>query len=448
MPDAAADPLTHGSDPCLTTRALGLLVLGLLLPVSAVAQELPSTLEFSFSNPGARSLGLGGAFVALADDATAAFANPAGLVQLTRPEISIEARTWSYSTPFTEGGRVTGRPTGILLDDSPGLRTARAGEDVSSLSYLSFVYPKGPWALALYRHQLANFEQFSETQGLFADEVEFPDSPPRLSDLRTFAELGVVTSGAAVAYRLSEDWSLGLGISYHEAELDVESSLWAVANPTREESLFGPNPFLPETRLASGFLDSQDSDWSLTLGMLGQLSRRWTGAAFYRRGPEFDIRSEIFSGPGLAPLFPDGTRLDTDLSVFRLPHVFGLGVAFRPLDALTIAFEWDRVEYSRIFSDDDSRRLEDGDELHVGVEYVWIRAKPIVALRSGVWLDPDHRIRTIDDDLRQQALLRGGHDEWHYSLGVGLAFERFQIDLGADVSDLVDRVALSAIYNF
>ena len=56
---------------------------------AASAQERPF-LETSFSSPGARSLSLGGAFVAMADDATAAFANPSGLVQLARPEVSIE----------------------------------------------------------------------------------------------------------------------------------------------------------------------------------------------------------------------------------------------------------------------------------------------------------------------------------------------------------------------
>ena len=62
-------------------------------PGSVFAQaELPPTFEFSFSNPGARSIGFGGAFAALADDATAAFANPAGLVQLVDPEVSIEGR--------------------------------------------------------------------------------------------------------------------------------------------------------------------------------------------------------------------------------------------------------------------------------------------------------------------------------------------------------------------
>ena len=51
-------------------------------------------------------------------------------------------------------------------------------------------------------------------------------------------------------------------------------------------------------------------------------------------------------------------------------------------------------------------------------------------------------------DIVEQALLRGGDDELHHTVELGFAFERFQIDLSADLSDLVDRVALSAIYSF
>jgi hypothetical protein len=45
-----------------------------------MAQQAIVPLHLSISDPGARSMGFGGAFVALGDDATAAFANPAGLV--------------------------------------------------------------------------------------------------------------------------------------------------------------------------------------------------------------------------------------------------------------------------------------------------------------------------------------------------------------------------------
>ena len=67
-------------------RAQPLILVAILAAVLAAAgagaQETPSTFEFSFSNPGARSLGFGGAFAARADDAPAPFANPARLVQL------------------------------------------------------------------------------------------------------------------------------------------------------------------------------------------------------------------------------------------------------------------------------------------------------------------------------------------------------------------------------
>ena len=103
-----------------------ILPLAWLAASAAVAQGV-LTLEFSFSNPGARSLGFGGAFVALADDATAAYANPAGLNQLTRPEISLEGRSWRYSTPFVVGGRASGLPGSPNTCRSLAHRTSKCG---------------------------------------------------------------------------------------------------------------------------------------------------------------------------------------------------------------------------------------------------------------------------------------------------------------------------------
>ncbi|MBW1856357.1 MAG: hypothetical protein JRJ00_17135, partial [Deltaproteobacteria bacterium] len=65
-----------------------------LLCSSAQAQDFPGSrkvISASTPNPvgsGARAVGMGGAFIAVADDATAASWNPAGLTQLKKPEIS------------------------------------------------------------------------------------------------------------------------------------------------------------------------------------------------------------------------------------------------------------------------------------------------------------------------------------------------------------------------
>ena len=54
----------------------------------ATAQDVEDQLEYNFLGAGARANGMGDAFVAVADDATAIFWNPAGLFLLDRPETS------------------------------------------------------------------------------------------------------------------------------------------------------------------------------------------------------------------------------------------------------------------------------------------------------------------------------------------------------------------------
>ena len=121
---------------------------------------------------------------------------------------------------------------------------------------------------------------------------------------------------------------------------------------------------------------------------------------------------------------------------------------------MTASFEWDRVQYSTITEsinealDVEGLELDDADELHLGFEYVFIKTTSIIALRFGIWTDPDHKIRFVGDDEFARAFLRAGDDQVHYTLGFGMALRKFQIDVGVDLSHLVDTASLSAIYSF
>ncbi len=148
----------------------------------------------------------------------------------------------------------------------------------------------------------------------------------------------------------------------------------------------------------------------------------------------------------------------------QFPDVYGFGAAYRsPSGKLAVGFEWDRVEYSTIFSSFDpvviealdtdldlavSLAADDGNEIRLGAEYALINLRPVLAFRAGVWLDPDHRFRSISSDPEHQALFQPGDDEVHFSFGIGFAFESFQIDFASDFSDRVDTFSLSAIYSF
>src|SRR5258705_13713234 len=76
------------------------------LPLAAQNTDIESLsgLQFNFGNPGARSLGMGGAFLGLADDASAAEANPAGLTILRKPESTLEWRNYQEQQVFTTSG--------------------------------------------------------------------------------------------------------------------------------------------------------------------------------------------------------------------------------------------------------------------------------------------------------------------------------------------------------
>jgi len=91
--------------------------------------EIPSS--FNPVGSGARALGMGGAFIAVADDATAASWNPGGLIQLETPEISVVGGFFNRSE-----------------DNSFAHNPEASGEQSISeedINYLSAAYPFTLW---------------------------------------------------------------------------------------------------------------------------------------------------------------------------------------------------------------------------------------------------------------------------------------------------------------
>lgn len=120
-----------------------------------------------------------------------------------------------------------------------------------------------------------------------------------------------------------------------------------------------------------------------------------------------------------------------------------------------MAFEWDRVRYSSLVEGlsaaalgADRLSLSDANELHVGAEYAFLRLDPVLAVRVGAWLDPDHRLcgGAADSAYRCEADVRSGRG--HVTLGFGMAFKRFQLDLAVDGSRTEVTSSISGIFSF
>jgi hypothetical protein len=121
-------------------RTGAMLVITLTLAAPAAAQ-VPN-IGLSLFSPGARANAMGRAFIGVADDASAAITNPAGLVNLTRRQIYAEFK----STDFE----------GLFIGTEP--------QRVNRLSFVSVSLPVGQRAaVAATRHEFLNFDEGGDT---------------------------------------------------------------------------------------------------------------------------------------------------------------------------------------------------------------------------------------------------------------------------------------------
>jgi long-chain fatty acid transport protein len=458
--------------------------------------EINSGIQFNFSTPGARSLGLGGAFLALADDATAAYTNPAGLTNLTigGPEVSVELRDWGYTNVFNERGHVSGEPTGIGIDSMAGIQQGEAESDAKGLSFLSFGYvlPRG-LTLALYRHELANFQAEIGSQGFF---VGGNRTNPTLSEI----DLRITSYGTAMAYALrvpeprlfrravrvgpgpggderrtderGGSLSVGLGVAYYELRLDSLTRRFGRAARTRDDALdrlpgqfFGVAETLDDNILNRQSQQGEDADVSGSLGFLWRIDReqRWSLGGVYRRGPRFDV--DVARRRAVSARQPQTVVDPLDLrSEMRVPDVVGLGVAWSGEEGRTkVLFDLDRVFYSQLSdrmanlftvaepSDLPDFRIEDGNEYHLGFEHVLplVGSAIVGTIRVGAWYDPAHSLEYVGSKTLISVRYPRGQDEMHFAAGAGLVFqENFQVDLAVDLSERIDTFSLSAVKFF
>jgi long-subunit fatty acid transport protein len=422
--------------------------------------EVNAGVQFNFSTPGARSLGLGGAFLGLADDATAAYANPAGLTILSKPEVSLEARHWSYQHTFTDGGRLYGSPTGEGVDTVAGLRIGHAESTVTGLSFLSAVYPGRRWAVALYRHELANYEADFKTDGVFTRPATTDEEGARTRPKINSFDLMIVNFGLSAAFRVTDQLSLGAGVSAYDFSLRSRTDRYDNRAPdTGPGGLFGPPLYTPENLVDTQIQKGDDRKIGFNAGFLWHVTDSWSFGGVYRQGPDFDLDATYIRGP----LAPSSAHNDTKPARYKVPDVFGLGAAVQPTELTTVTLDYVRVQYSDLNrsivnillllpnpATDLRFKVDDANEIHLGFERNFPLRRSLLAARIGSWYDPDHRLRYVGSVPGLQAAFRPGKDEIHYSAGIGFISPRLklQADAAFDYSAPVKTASHSGVWRF
>jgi long-chain fatty acid transport protein len=426
---------------------LATLAVLIALPLAAQNTDIESLsgLQFNFGNPGARSLGMGGAFLGLADDASAAEANPAGLTILRRPEVSIEARNSLTTQTFNVGGTF---PDLVSEDFNSYSRRAE-------VTFASVVYPVGNFAVAGYYHLPLRFE--NNIDNLFGtdsinfylgengpvDEQTCANDPNcleyELFPFFTAVNIDLQTWGLATAYKAG-NFSIGVAARYQEFE----------------EGAFTFRTDLNDNPLAAVAQVSEDDDITYSAGFKWQMGNRFSIGGVYKEGAQFEaplLFADLQQGGG----FEEVAR-----PTFHVPDVYGVGISLRPVPVLTINVDAVNVNYSNLSDDfvsiyngidgDVDYETEDVTEIHAGAEYFFTLGIP-VAIRAGWWRDPAHQLEfvgamTEPNRVSARILYPGSEDQDHYTVGIGLAWPRFQIDAAYDTSDDYKVGSISMVTRF
>ncbi len=417
---------------------------------------------------GARALGMANAFIAIADDATAASWNPAGLVQLERPEISM---VLSYNRIYED----------FFADAMHPEVAAAHGDKKYELNFLSAVYPL-PFLVAGRNAtvSLAYQRKYDFTRSFNTDfDQQFTRTNGNLRE--TFQNIdfqqsgGLATISPAFAIEITPRLSVGAAVNIWRSSFLSENG-WTqdlkfdveVTEAARELRILGG---IEQRERYSDFAAE-----NFTFGVLWTPAYKWSLGFRYDTGFKGDVKYRL-EGAGFQydtprPARPrglyDAFRFSkSETREMRFPSFASLGLAYRANDRLTLSFDATRADWNDFYIKDGSgvrASLVDGGDiddpdaidfdptysLRLGVEYVFIPKEPektlnrLWTLRGGLLFEqePASGAATADDG--------GGDADDYYGFAVGagvLLNQRINIDaayqfrFGNDVnSDLIGGI--------
>lgn len=378
--------------------------------------EIPSSINPVGS--GARALGMGGAFIAVADDATAASWNPGGLIQLEAPEISVVGSLFYRNE-----------------DNSFGLNPEASGsQDIneSDLNYFSMAYPftlfNRNMIVSLNYQKLYDFTRSWKLKfNLITEEI----NSSRNVDFKQTGDL--YAWGLAYAVQITP--ALSLGMTFNFWEDGIANNGWKKINDQTGITSVAASSALDHSSSYYKEDEYSFSGFNLNFGFLWNITSRWTIGAVFKSPFSADIEYKNFTRTSLT--FPDRPEMDdmeaitlSDDQKLDMPLSYGIGLAYRFSDSFTISWDVYHTQW-KDFLLEDSRgnktnpitgkdasvsSLKSTNQIRLGAEYLHIGNKYIIPFRGGIFYDPAPAENDIDK---------------YYGLafGAGLVFKRFVFDI-------------------
>lgn len=432
--------------------------------VALFCMRASAQLEISVSptpvGSGARAAGMADAFVAIADDATAASWNPAGLVQLERPEISIV-------------GAYNGIAESFKTRNHEEMESDHQTHNFD-LNYLSAAYPLPVLLFGRNATVSLNYQRkydFSRKFDLRYDMQNVLSTGTVVNRMlrQDFEqEGGLSTLTPAFAMEITKRISVGVSLNFWRSSFLGENS-WRQDTRTEVVTLRGSSMQVDLVESREEYEDF--SGENATLGVLWSITDKWsvgarydtafTGEADYtREGYAYSI--PLAGTPGGVGIWPSETRdprfIRKEKRHIRFPDSIALGAAYRANDRLTLSLDVTRTDWNDFYMKDadgyrfsliDRSRLDEPwakphfdptYTVRFGVEYVCLPRQPeetlnrLWSLRGGLFYDEEAASARPNPPRFASNLLQdqgsGEPDKFYgVALGVGLlTHQRVNID--------------------
>jgi long-subunit fatty acid transport protein len=387
---------------------------------------------------GGRAMAWGSAFIAVADDATAASWNPGGLAQLVLPEASAAL---SYHSRLEDLDFA-----GFSVDSSSNSRST------GNINYASVVYPFHVGEVNMVAS--LNYQRLYEFDRDLSYEVSDVDlaTGDRFVETRSLEQLGALTTVTpAYCIQILPQWSVGLAVNFWG--LDGSGDGWDQQWQVKRVSIDPVTGAVTGRKWAETKEEYELSGVNYVIGTHYKL-KNWTFAAVYKTSWEADVDyTNDFEAAQVFTFNPGSNSHNvlhlSDDQKLVWPESYGAGVAYRYSDRLSFALDaygtrWSRYKLKtsegdlNLIAGNNKMDVKDSWQVHAGGEYLWIQPKYVWALRAGAFFDPE----PIQDQM---------NDFYGLAVGGGMAYRNFIVDAAlqyrwaADVkSERVENVEAEA----
>jgi len=400
----------------------------LTAPAYGAEVEIPSS--FNPVGSGARALGMGGAFIAVADDATAASWNPGGLTQLKKPECSLVGAFYHREEDLTFG-------TNPEADGSHSISD-------SNINYLSASYPFEAFdrnmIVSLSYQHLYDFNR--EAKYLLNQTVGIQTR----SDEWNYEQSGSLSAiGLSYGIRVIPNLSLGFTLNFWDDDLtpnhwDVKNRKISAATISMPET----DMSIPATERLDRIEDYSIGGFNFNVGFLWRINYKWTLGGVLKSPFKADVEYKNQTHSEITPQFYEPfSQSYVREDELEMPMSYGLGLVYNISDNFSISGDVYRTEWSDcVYKNANGNEIspitggsasdvEPTHQIRIGGEYRFINEENgyLVPVRAGFFYDP--------------APAEGSPDDF-YGFAVGVGFTKndwlsidivYQYRFGNDVGD-------------